>query len=487
MEIQLTEGNVLKNLVRFSAPFLLSYFLQTLYGMADLFIAGQFNGADVITAVSVGSQIMHMLTVIIVGLAMGPAVLIGHAVGEKNKNRIRTLIFTSSILFLIIAFIFTILTILLCPQIVKILSTPNESIEQTKMYLYICFAGLPFIVAYNVIASIFRGLGDSKSPMIFVAIACFINIVLDYILIGTFGLKAEGAAIATIFAQAISVIISLLFVVAKNRKETANFATFTKNTTISQNSANSAKPAENAKVAQFSEDFTKRKSSTNQADSATVAKFSKKEAKEILKIGVPVACQDGFIQISFLLITVIANRRGVNVAAAVGIVEKIISFLFLVPSSMLSSVSAICAQNVGAKKMERANKTLLYAILIGFSFGLIIAILFQFLGKNVIGLFTSSKEVVRLGSQYIRTYVFDCVFAAIHFSFSGYFCAIGKSLYAFLHNAISIIFIRVPGAYFASVLFPETLLPMGLAATCGSLLSSIICVFIFAHLRKKVE
>lgn len=459
MEIQLTEGNVFKNLLRFSAPFLLSYFLQTLYGMADLFIAGQFNGADVITAVAVGSQIMHMLTVIIVGLAMGPAVLIGHAVGEKNPQRIRTLIFTTTILFLIIAVIFTIITVLLCPQIVKVLSTPKESVEQTKMYLYICFAGLPFIVAYNVIASIFRGLGDSKSPMIFVAIACFINIVLDYILIGTFGLKAEGAAIATIFAQAVSVVISLLFVVAKNR-------------------------AQNAKVAQLSADFSK------QADFANVApraNFSSKEAKEILKIGVPVACQDGFIQISFLLITVIANRRGVNVAAAVGIVEKIISFLFLVPSSMLSSVSAICAQNVGAKKMERANKTLFYAILLGFSFGLIVAVLFQFLGKNVIGFFTSSPEVVKLGTQYIRTYVFDCVFAAIHFSFSGYFCAIEKSLYAFLHNAISIIFVRVPGAYFASVLFPETLLPMGLAATCGSLLSSVICVGIFLHLRKKVD
>ncbi len=442
MKMQLTEGNVLKNLVRFSLPFLLSYFLQTLYGLADLFIAGQFHGAEVITAVSVGSQIMHMLTVIIVGLAMGPAVLIGHAVGENNRSRIKTIISTAAVLFAVISVVFTVLLILLCPQIVKIVSTPAESVEQTKLYLLICFAGIPFITAYNVIASVFRGLGDSKSPMIYIAIACFINIVLDFVFMGTMNLGAEGAAIATVLAQAVSVGISLIAAIAKRKKEHPE----------------TEKP-----------------------------KFSTKEAKEIFKIGIPVACQDGFIQISFLLITVIANKRGVNVAAAVGIVEKIISFLFLVPSSLLSSVSAIASQNIGARKMERAEKTLSYGIRLGLCAGLIFAVLFQFFARNVICLFTTETEVVRFGCQYIKTYVFDCVFAAIHFCFSGYFCACGKSVYAFLHNVISIIFVRIPGAYFASVIFTQTLLPMGMAATCGSMLSSIICAIIFKHLHKKMK
>ena len=440
MKTQLTEGNVLKNLVRFSLPFLLSYFLQTLYGLADLFIAGQFHGAEVITAVSVGSQIMHMITVIIVGLAMGPAVLIGHAVGENNKNRIRTIIFTSIVLFALVSVVFTVLLLALCPQIVGIVSTPAESVEQTRLYLFICFAGIPFITAYNVIASVFRGLGDSKSPMIYIAIACFFNIVLDFIFMGNLQMGAEGAALATVIAQAASVIISLFAAILKREKS----------------------PSEKEKL-----------------------KFSSKEAKEIFKIGIPVACQDGFIQISFLLITVIANKRGVNVAAAVGIVEKIISFLFLVPSSLLSSISAIASQNIGAKKINRAEKTLSYGIKIGFCAGLVFAVLSQFFAENVISMFTSNAEVVRFGCQYIKTYVFDCVFAAIHFCFSGYFCACGKSIYAFLHNAISIIFVRIPGAYLASVMFTETLLPMGLAATCGSILSSIICAIIFSRLHKK--
>ncbi len=442
MKTQLTEGNVLKNLVRFSLPFLLSYFLQTLYGLADLFIAGQFHDAEVITAVSVGSQIMHMITVIIVGLAMGPAVLIGHAVGENNKSRIRTIIFTSVALFALVSVFFTVLLLALCPEIVKIVSTPAESVAQTKLYLFICFAGIPFITAYNVIASVFRGLGDSKSPMIYIAIACFFNIVLDFVFMGNLQMGAEGAALATVIAQAASVIISLAAAILKREKS----------------------PAEKEKP-----------------------KFSSREAKEIFRIGIPVACQDGFIQISFLLITVIANKRGVNVAAAVGIVEKIISFLFLVPSSLLSSISAIASQNIGAKKIERAEKTLFYGIKIGFCAGLVFAVLFQFFAENVISMFTSNAEVVRFGCQYIKTYVFDCVFAAIHFCFSGYFCACGKSIYAFLHNAVSIIFVRIPGAYLASVMFTETLLPMGMAATCGSILSSIICAIIFSRLHKKNE
>ena len=442
MKTPLTEGNVLKNLVRFSLPFLLSYFLQTLYGLADLFIAGQFHGAEVITAVSVGSQIMHMITVIIVGLAMGPAVLIGHAVGENNKSRIRTIIFTSVALFALVSVFFTVLLLALCPEIVKIVSTPAESVAQTKLYLFICFAGIPFITAYNVIASVFRGLGDSKSPMIYIAIACFFNIVLDFVFMGNLQMGAEGAALATVIAQAASVIISLAASILKREKS----------------------PAEKEKP-----------------------KFSSREAKEIFRIGIPVACQDGFIQISFLLITVIANKRGVNVAAAVGIVEKIISFLFLVPSSLLSSISAIASQNIGAKKIERAEKTLFYGIKIGFCAGLVFAVLFQFFAENVISMFTSNAEVVRFGCQYIKTYVFDCVFAAIHFCFSGYFCACGKSIYAFLHNAVSIVFVRIPGAYLASVMFTETLLPMGMAATCGSILSSIICAIIFSRLHKKNE
>ena len=440
MEKNLTEGSVFKNILKFSFPFLLSYFLQTLYGLADLFIAGQFNGADVISAVSIGSQIMHMITVMIVGLAMGGTVLIGQAVGAKDSKRVSVTIGNTISLFVIAAFIITFVLLVCCRKIVNLVQTPVESVEETVSYLKICFMGIPFIVAYNVIASIYRGLGDSKSPMFFIAVACVINIILDVVFMGAFSLKAKGAAFATVLAQTLSVAISFFYM---------------------------------------------RKSKNPVKISFSDLKLNAECAGSILKIGVPVCCQDGFVQVSFMIITVIANRRGVDVAAAVGIVEKIICFLFLVPSTMLSTVSSIAAQNIGAGLFERAGKTLWTGTAIAGSIGLAFALIFQFISFPVLSLFTSDETVVNLGVQYLKSYVFDCFFAAVHFSFSGYFCALGKSFISFLHNCASIILIRIPGAYFAAEFFPDTLFPMGAAAPLGSALSAAICVAAYFIISRK--
>ena len=439
MQKNLTQGSILKNIVLFSLPYLISYFLQTLYGMADLFLAGQFNGAAVISAVSIGSQVMHMLTVIIVGLAMGGTVLIGQAVGARDTKRTAKVTGNTITLFLIFSVIATILLLAACRGIVSLVSTPPESVEQTVAYLKICFFGIPFIIAYNVIASIYRGMGDSKSPMIFVIIACTLNIILDYIFMGVFGLQAEGAAIATVIAQAVSVIISLIAIVKTRSLK-----------------------------------LTKKDLKIDQAVMSA-----------ILKIGLPVACQDGFIQISFIVITIIANRRGVNVAAAVGIVEKIICFLFLIPSSMLSSISAIAAQNIGAGFHDRARKTFWAGTAIAVGIGAVFAVTFQFISGPVISLFTRDEIVVTFGTQYLRSYVTDCVLAAIHFCFSGYFTAMGKSIISFIHNSISIVLVRIPGAWLASKFWPDTLFPMGCAAPLGSLLSALICLGAYLWLRKK--
>ena len=439
MTKNLTQGSILKNIVLFSLPYLLSYFLQTLYGMADLFLAGQFNGADVISAVSIGSQVMHMFTVIIVGLAMGSTVLIGQAVGARDNKRVSKYIGNTVTFFLIFSAVITVILLFCCRGIVSLIQTPPESVDQTNAYLTICFAGIPFIVSYNIIASIFRGMGDSKSPMIFVIIACTLNIILDYIFMGRLGMKAEGAAIATVIAQAVSVIISLIAIMRSGSLKLSK------------------------------EDF----------------KLQSQALVPILKIGLPVAAQDGFIQISFMVITVIANRRGVDVAAAVGIVEKIICFLFLIPSSMLSTISAIAAQNIGAGYQDRARRTFYAGTAIAVGIGAIFAITFQFISSPVLSLFTRDQLVVTLGTQYLKSYVTDCVLAAIHFCFSGYFCAMGKSIISFIHNSLSIILLRIPGAWLASLLWPETLYPMGLAAPCGSLLSDIICLIAFIIIRKK--
>ncbi len=441
MQNNLTQGNLLPTLIRFSIPYLISCFLQTFYGLADLFVIGQFNDSAVISAVSIGSQVTHMLTVIIVGLAMGSTVLISNAVGAKDQKRMVKGIANTVSLFLLFSLAATILLILCVNLILTAVATPLESLAQTRYYLLICFGGLPFIVAYNVISSIFRGMGDSKTPMYFVAAAGVINILLDFLFIGPFGMQAAGAALATVLSQIISVILALI---ALRRRDLGFCLT--------------------------REDFL----------------FQKDTLVQILKVGVPVAFQDGFIQISFLVITAIANSRGVETAAAVGIVEKIISFLFLIPSSMLSSVSVIAAQNAGAGLHKQGRKVLFYGIGICTFFGLLFTVACQFMAEPILHIFVKETPVIILGGQYLRAYVFDCIFAGIHFCFSGYFCAYGKSMYSFAQNLTSIILIRIPGAYLAARFFPDTLYPMGMAAPAGSALSALICVGIFIWFQKKI-
>ena len=439
MEKNLTTGSVFKNILFFSLPYLLSYFLQTLYGMADLFIIGQFEGVASTTAVSIGSQVMHMLTVMIVGLAMGSTVSIGQAVGAGDRKKAASGIGNTVTLFMCLSVVLTVALLVFVRPVVTIMSTPEAAVPGTVEYLTICFIGIPFITAYNIISSIFRGLGDSKSPMYFIAVACVANIALDYLFMGALHLGPSGAALGTTLSQAVSVIIALVVI----RRHSGALA-------VKKSDFRPVRPV----------------------------------MAKLLRIGVPIAMQDGLIQIAFIIITVIANRRGLNDAAAVGIVEKIISFLFLVPSSMLSTVSALGTQNIGAGKPERARLTLRYAAFIAVCFGTCMVILMQFAAEPVVSLFTDSAqsdgaEVIRLGGQYMRGYVWDCIFAGVHFSFSGYFCACGRSGLSFLHNISAILLVRVPGVYLTSLFFPDSLFPMGLATSMGSLLSVIICVIAY--------
>lgn len=439
MKKNLTTGSVFRNILIFSLPYLLSYFLQTLYGMADLFIIGQFEGVASTTAVSIGSQVMHMLTVMIVGLAMGSTVSIGQTVGAGDRKKAASGIGNTVTLFMCLSVVLTVVLLIFVRPVVNIMSTPEAAMSGTIEYLTICFIGIPFITAYNIISSIFRGLGDSKSPMYFIAVACAANIALDYLFMGALHLGPSGAALGTTLSQAVSVIIALVVI----RRHSGALA-------VKKTDFRPARPV----------------------------------MAKLLRIGVPIAMQDGLIQIAFIIITVIANRRGLNDAAAVGIVEKIISFLFLVPSSMLSTVSALGAQNIGAGKPERARLTLRYAACIAICFGVCMMILMQFAAEPVVSLFTDraqsdGAEVIRLGGQYMRGYVWDCIFAGVHFSFSGYFCACGRSGLSFLHNISAILLVRVPGVYLTSLFFPDTLFPMGLATSMGSLLSVIICVIAY--------
>lgn len=437
---ELTQGSVFRNLIRFSLPYLLSCFLQTFYGLADLYMVGQFNGASAITAVSVGSQLMHMLTVVIVGLAMGSTVLLSRTVGAGDTKTAAKGIGNTVRLFSWTALGLTVLLLLGTEGLLRLLSVPAEALRETESYVRICFSGIVFITAYNVLSSIYRGLGDSRHPMYFVMAAGILNIGLDYVFIGPMGMGAKGAALATVLSQAISVFLAIAWM------------------------------PKTMKLRLTRQDFA----------------FDRSIFRKLLKNGVPVALQDGLIQVSFLIITMIANRRGVTVAAAVGIVEKVIGFLFLIPSAMLASISALSAQNIGAGRPRRARQTLLCGMCVCVAAGIIFSVLCNLFPERVLGIFAKEEpDVIRLGAQYLRAYVLDCIFAGIHFCFSGYFCACEKPVLSFVHNITSIVLVRIPFAWYASIYWPETLYPMGLGAPLGSALSAGMCVCFFLRLKKR--
>lgn len=467
-ERDFTQGNILKGMLAFSIPYLITCFLQTFYGMADLFIVGQFNGPAQVSAVSVGSQLMHMLTVVIAGFAMGSTVLIGRCVGAGDRRGVSDAARTTLAVFAALAAVLTAVLLLFSKQIIQILKVPEEAVPAAEAYMRICFAGVVFITAYNVVSAVFRGLGDTRRPMYYVAAAGIINVGLDWLLVGPFGMGAAGAAAATVASQGISVVIGLIAL------KKAHGEVLGKNGRINAEAGGRINAEAAGRI---------NAEAAGRINAEAGGRINAEAAGKIIGTGLPIALQEGLIQVSFLVITMIANSRGVEVSAAVGIVEKVISFLFLVPGAMLSTVSALSAQNAGAGRHERSRTVLRYGCMICACFGTVIFVLCQPLAPRIVSLFVRQGDhietVVRFGGQYLRTYSVDCIFAGIHFCFSGFFSAYGKSVYAFFHNIISILTIRIPGAWVAAVYFPATLYPMGLAAPLGSLLSVAICLVLY--------
>ncbi len=436
----LTQGDIWGNIITFSLPYILVYFLQILYGLADLFVIGRYCDVDSTTAVANGAQVMYLITCVVIGLAMGTTVKTAHAIGAKDHRRAAQVIGNTVTMFLGLSLMLAVGLLTFRSSIVLLIGTPQEAVVGTGDYLMVCFVGIPFIMAYNIIASIFRGLGDSKSPMYFVAVACSVNIVLDFFFIGCCGWGPIGAALGTTLSQMTSVGFAL-FAIRRHRQV--------------------------FDLRQY--DFKPR---------WTVI-------SDLLKIGVPIAMQDGFIQIAFIVITVIANGRGLYDAAAVGIVEKFIGLVFIVPSAMLSTVSVIASQNIGAMQVSRARRTMWYAMCITTSYGIIVALVLQFIPELAVRIFTDDAQVIAMGGEYLRGYVWDCIFAGLHFCFSGFFTACGYSIISFAHNFLSILCARIPLVYLASEAYPDTLYPMGLATCLGSVLSVVICIVVYAWMASR--
>lgn len=435
----LTSGSVLGTLVSFALPYLFASFMQAFYGAVDMWVVGRFCGTSAISAVNIGSQIMSMITSFVIGISMGTTVNLGHHIGSKNDKEAAYTVGNTILIFGLLAAVLTPVMVWQSGDLTALMQTPQEAVSETVQYVTICSLGLPFIIAYNVVSGILRGAGDSRTPMYFVGIACVVNVIGDLLFTGVWGWGAAGAASATITAQMISSICAFLYLKKKG----------------------------------FSFPF-----------GLKFIKWKKNNAGKIMAVGLPIALQDTLINLSFMAITVIANERGLIASSAVGVVEKIISFMFLVPSAMLSSISAITAQNIGAGKKERAVLSLKYGMVITAAFGALVCGYSQLLPETLTGIFTRDTEVIKAAAEYLRTYSIDCILVAFTFCVNGYLCGCDKSLITFLHNLTAIVLVRVPAALVLSRAFPDTLLPMGLASPMGSVLSIIICSIYFLWCRK---
>ena len=399
-------------------------------------------GVSVVAAFAVVNRIDDFAITPEQNIAHAMTALMAQNKGAKRNDRMREGFRCGLVLETIYGILIFIVCFVFARHLMMLFVKDEEVIGPGVTYLHLISIMYILPAITNGLQGFFRGIGDSKSPMYFIAVACAANIGLDYLFIGVMGLDAAGAALGTTIAQAVSVIVSLTVVIKKG---------------------------------------------TGIKLRRSDLRPKRHTMKNILKVGVPVALQDGFIQISFIAITIFANQRGLNDAAAVGIVEKIIGILFLVPSSMLSTISALASQNIGAGKHDRARLTLRYVLCMTVGYGLVAATIVQFVSVPFVGLFTNDGAVQILGGQYLRSYAWDCVFAGVHFCLSGYFYAYGLSIASFIHNSISIICARIPLSYYAATHFPDTLFPMGCAAPAGSMVSIVICVGVFVWMNKHTE
>lgn len=439
-ELSFTEGAVASSLVRFALPVLGALILQSAYGAVDLLVVGMFGDAASISAVGTGSVFMQMVTFIITSLAMGSTVIIAQHIGEKKPQKAGDAVGTTIILFAILGVILTILLEIFAKNIVHILQVPAESIEKTILYIQICSGGILVIIAYNVISSILRGVGNANLPFVFVGIACIANILGDLLFVGALKMDVAGAALATVGAQLVSVIVSLFIL----RKKDLGIS------------------------------LTKKQLRLNSS-----------ELKKILYVGVPIALQETTVQLSFLVINSIINGMGLMPSAGYGVAQKVVSFIMLIPSSIMQSVSAFVAQNVGAGKPKRALQGFFTAMIGGSALGLIMFLLGFFKGDLLSSVFTKDMAVIQQSAAYLKGFCGDCVLTCALFSSIGYFNGNGKATPVMLQGIISALFIRIPVSIFMSKLPNTSLTYVGLAAPISTIFGIIFFAVCFIMLKRQ--
>lgn len=439
-QLSLTEGDVTVSLLRFSIPFLLTNILQACYGASDLFMVGHFSDAVGVSAVATGGQVMQMITGLAIGMTAGGTVVVARHFGARRRSAVANAAATILVMFGILSLLITAATALLVTPICRLMQVPPDAFNTTREYLLICSAGICFIVAYNAVCSILRGLGDSKTPLLFMIAACVINVSTDLLFVGLFRMGAPGAAISTVIAQAASVGLILIFLSCKGLLQR----------------------------------YRKRKPC-----------FVLHSARDILGVGLPIALQEGLVNLSFLVITAVINTLGLIASAAVGVVEKLIAFSMLPPTAVASAVAAMTAQNIGAGLPDRAHQCRKIGIRLSLLFGAAFYLCAQINGAGLVSFFTNDPAVIHAGALYLRSYSIDCMLVCFVFCTNSYFSGSGHAVFPLVHSLISTLLLRIPLSYCFSRLPDAGLYLVGFAAPAASLLSVLLSASFLRFQREK--
>lgn len=436
-----TQGSILKKLIPFMIPILGALVLQAAYGAVDLLVVGRFGSTAGLSAVSTGSQILNLVTFVITQLAMGITVLIARYIGEKSTGQIGQLLGGAVTVFAIVSAVLFVVMVFFAKPLAVLMQAPQEAISLTTVYVRICGGGIFFIVAYNVLAAIFRGLGDSRSPLIFVAVACVVNIIGDLILVAGFHLDAAGAAIATVAAQAVSVVLAIVLLKKKDLK----FGIQKKDFRING------------------------------------------QCKRFLKVGLPLALQEFLTQMSFLALCAFVNKLGLEASSGYGVACKIVNFAMLVPSSLMQSMASFVSQNVGAGKPDRAKKSMFTGMGLGVIVGVVVFICVWCFGDVLTSVFTTDTAVIQKGTEYLRGFAPETIVTAVLFSMVGFFNGYEKTVWVMIQGLVQTLLVRLPLAYVMSIQPHASLTKIGLAAPVATCFGIVLNVIFYLIFTRKME
>lgn len=434
-----TQGSILKKLAAFMLPILGALVLQAAYGAVDLLVVGRFGSTIGLSAVSTGSQVLNLVTFVVTQLAMGVTVLIARYLGEKKPELIGSVIGGAAVVFTLLSAVLFVVMVGFARSISVLMQAPAEAVALTASYVRICGSGIFFIVAYNLLAAVFRGLGDSKSPLLFVLVACVVNIIGDLVLVAGFHLDAAGAAIATVAAQAVSVVCAVVILLKKTLPFTIRKSDFRLNL----------------------------------------------QSRKFLSIGLPLALQEFLTQLSFLALCAFVNRLGLEASSGYGVACKIVNFAMLIPSSLMQSMASFVSQNMGAGNPKRAKKAMFTGIGIGLAFGCAMFALVFFRGDLLSNVFTTDVAVIQNAFAYLKGFAPETLATAVLFSMVGYFNGSDKTVWVMVQGLVQTLLVRLPMAYIMSIQPNASLTMIGLVAPTSTVVGIVLNVCFFLALERR--